>query len=99
MSTEKLPPRAVRNSAVISTTIAQESINDDDGELLNVNEFQFIKKLGEGSFAEVRLAQKTATATAPDVMPYNDDDRQGGKYAVKIFNKSVLKRNRTMVSY
>ncbi|KAJ8609620.1 hypothetical protein CTAYLR_006284 [Chrysophaeum taylorii] len=54
---------------------------DDAGSLLRINQYQMLKPLGKGSFAEVYLCCDVKSKT---------------EYAVKIFNKSLLRRKRTM---
>lgn len=54
---------------------------DDDGIIVQINQYELKGKLGQGSFAEVYLAKAS------------DDERQ---CAAKIFNKSLLRRKRTM---
>jgi len=54
---------------------------NDDGEMKQINQYSLHHKLGQGSFAEVYLAT-------------NENDKQ--EYAAKIFNKSLLRRKRTM---
>lgn len=47
-----------------------------------INEYCFVKKLGEGSYGKVKLAKKKDTED---------------KYAIKILKKSVLKRKREFI--
>jgi len=58
---------------------------DSDGEVSRINQWEFIRKLGSGSFAEVRLAK--------DVEAKEGEE---GMAAVKISNKSMLRKTRTM---
>lgn len=55
---------------------------DDDGKR-RVNQYKFLEKLGEGAFGKVKLCQSIT---------------DGQYYAVKIMNKSLLKRKRYDVS-
>lgn len=54
---------------------------DDSGSIVTINQYDIKKPLGKGSFAEVYLCGDRNT---------NED------YAVKVFNKSLLRRRRTM---
>ena len=47
-----------------------------------INEYCFVKKLGEGSYGKVKLAKKKDTED---------------KFAIKILKKSVLKRKREFI--
>ena len=70
-------------------------------EIKQVNDFQIIKTLGAGSFATVKLAHRS-TPTGSHREHYIEE-RIGSHlanadhlYAIKVINKSVLKRMRTM---
>mmetsp|Transcript_1205 Transcript_1205/g.3031 ORF Transcript_1205/g.3031 Transcript_1205/m.3031 type:complete len:421 (+) Transcript_1205:96-1358(+) len=54
---------------------------DDAGSLVSINQYTIIQGLGKGSFAEVFLCADATTKN---------------EYAVKVFNKSLLRRKRTM---
>lgn len=54
---------------------------DDTGSISSINQYQIVKPLGKGSFAEVFLCH---------------DRKAKLDYAVKIFNKSLLRRKRRM---
>ena len=54
---------------------------DDGGALKSVNQYDVLQPLGKGSFAEVFLVK---------------DRNSKEEYAVKIFNKGLLRRKRTM---
>jgi len=54
---------------------------DDGGAIRTINQYNIIRPLGKGSFAEVFLCCDKSTKD---------------QYAVKIFNKSLLRRKRTM---
>jgi len=54
---------------------------DDYGSILDVNEYHVLEPIGEGSFASVYLCTRRG-------------DDSGTRYAVKIFEKSRLKRRR-----
>ncbi|GMI05349.1 hypothetical protein TrLO_g4117 [Triparma laevis f. longispina] len=82
------------HSHVLSTTHASEEF-DDDGGIVHVNDFTVLQTLGSGSFATVKLARKDNKKAEP----YEGEEKGQNKeklYAVKILNKSILKRMRTM---
>ncbi len=54
---------------------------DDLGDLTDVNEYHFVKALGRGAFAEVSLCT----------------DGAGQHYAIKVFDKSLLRRKRQLI--
>ena len=51
------------------------------GDLTDVNEYHFVKALGRGAFAEVSLCT----------------DGAGQHYAIKVFDKSLLRRKRQLI--
>ncbi|GMH51482.1 hypothetical protein TrST_g303 [Triparma strigata] len=81
-------------SHVLSTTHASEEF-DSDGGIVHLNQFTVLSTLGSGSFATVKLARKdSSNKTSYEGEP--EGSNPDGLYAVKILNKSVLKRMRTM---
>ncbi len=56
----------------------QKFLNNEKG-CSTINEYSFEKKIGEGGFGKVKLAIKK---------------NSGEKFAIKIFRKSLLKRQR-----
>ena len=48
----------VGHSRVLETHVAVEDFDSESGDLIHVNDFDFVKTLGSGSFATVKLARK-----------------------------------------
>ena len=66
------------DNSVIASWRAQR---DDDDHVTDVDEYHFVKHLGQGAFAEVSLVVDTST---------------GKHFAVKCFDKSLLRRRRQL---
>jgi [calcium/calmodulin-dependent protein kinase] kinase len=75
------PTEEFINEEVVETCDVHVSL-DEDGDVMAVNGYTFVKELGRGAFATVHLCEKKGA---------------GGKvetYAAKVFQKSILKRQR-----
>ncbi|KAF0716647.1 Aste57867_2731 [Aphanomyces stellatus] len=68
---------------VVETEVAAVKV-DDSGAPHHVNDYTVLKQLGEGAFAKVYLCERTTNAS----------DKTTKQYAMKVFNKSFLKRKR-----
>ena len=88
----------VGHSRVLETHVAVEDFDSESGDLIHVNDFDFVKTLGSGSFATVKLARKVKSGGSGEVAKYSQEGGTNGDhlYAIKVINKSILKRMRTM---
>ncbi|KAG9402243.1 hypothetical protein AC1031_006866 [Aphanomyces cochlioides] len=84
LSADSSRPKLVRTASslqdVVETEVASVQV-DDSGVPGHVNDYSVIKLLGEGAFAKVYLCERV-------------QDNVVKQYAMKVFNKSFLKRKR-----
>ncbi|CAK4714803.1 unnamed protein product [Aphanomyces euteiches] len=84
LSADSSRPKLVRTASflqnVVETEVASVQV-DDSGVPGHVNDYSIVKLLGEGAFAKVYLCERV-------------QDYVVKQYAMKVFNKSFLKRKR-----
>jgi len=84
-----LAPPSSMNSTVNFSAFRETKLlsleTDEFGELTQVNEYLVIRELGKGAFAEVKLCRQAG-----------GEWQQSELFAIKIFNKSLLKKQRTL---
>jgi len=89
--TQEIPPPDdptlfKRQSTEIRETNHVALETDEFGDITQVNEYHVIRNLGRGAFAEVKLCRQVT----------GDDNKKGDLFAIKVFNKSLLKRQRSL---
>ena len=84
---------SVKESSQVNVT------RNELGEVVDVNDYHIVKELGTGAFATVYLCSTSSSAAADAAAAAESGERLSASYelyAVKVIEKSILKRKRTM---